>query len=232
MVRLLKKIRLFYLINDLLNLIKINFKGYFYSKRKMTFIEVPRSSTTYICKIISKNLKKKSLFIPNSHYLKPRYIYLNKYFISLRDPTERFVSAYYHLRDGQRITYYNDFFIKFPTIDILAEKIEKKETRNYLRLSHHLHEGLSSFLSIKTLKKNKPFFIINHDNIKDDLNIFFNKIFKKKINIPDFDKKKISTNKKLIQKKTFLKIKKYLIDDYKIYYELKKIRKNILKSLK
>jgi len=101
MVRLLKKIRLFYLLNDLLNLIKINFKGYFYSKRKMTFIEVPRSSTTFICKIISKNLKKKSLFIPNSHYLKPRYIYLGfiisrKRLTTFKTPSKWFLLNFPH----------------------------------------------------------------------------------------------------------------------------------------
>ena len=237
MVKILKKIKFFYFSNDLLKLFLTNFIGFFLCKNKITFIQVPRSSTTLINSIIKENIKDKSkLFLSNkyfsNHYLKPKFFFPKKYFVSLRDPVERFVSAYYHLKNNQSVTYYDDFFEKYPTIDILADKITSKKTKKYIRLSHHLNENLNTFFSIKKINKNKPIFVIDSRYLKKDLKIFFLKFLSlQNINLNRIKNNKIITKKSNLKKKTKSKLRNFLAEDYLIYYELKKIRKKILNSM-
>ena len=230
--KIIKKIKFFYYLNDLNNLFLANIKGFFLSKQKITFVQIPRTTTTLINELIKKNIKNsKKIYTPN-HYLKPKYCFLDNYFVTLRDPVERFVSAYYHLKNSQFITYYKDFFEKYPTIDALADKITLKRTKNYIRLSHHLNENLNTFFSIDVINKNKPIFIIDNQYLKKDLKIFFSYFLNiKNINLNVIDNKKKITKKSILKKKTKNKLKRFLAEDYLIYYELKKIRKKILNSL-
>ena len=54
--KIIKKIKFFYYLNDIINLFLANIKGFFLSKKKLTFIQIPRTSTTLINNLIKKNI--------------------------------------------------------------------------------------------------------------------------------------------------------------------------------
>ena len=223
----LKKIKLFYYLNDISKLILNNLKS---RRKKLIFAQVPRSSTTIIITLIKNNLKDHSkLDFPN-HFFKPKFNKNCNYFISIRDPIERFVSAYNHIKKGQFISYYEDFFFQFPTIEILAKQLFTKKAMSYVRLSHHLNEDLKSFVSLEYLKKNMPSFIISHDDLLKDTENFLKLRFdQKKIDVSHFQKKIITTQKKEINlsKSALMNLKKFLSKDYEIYNYLIKEKQKI-----
>ena len=115
---------------------------------------VPRSSTTIITKIIKKiNDYDKKIHIPYNHFFKPKYNPNIQYFISIRDPIERFISCYFHLKNSQFLTFYDDFFKVYPSIEKLANEVFTPKAKEYLKLSHHFNENLETFGSIVFFKK-------------------------------------------------------------------------------
>ena len=92
----------------------------------------------------------------NNHYVKPKYQTNNNYIISIRNSIDRFISAFYYDKHGKQTNYHKNFFTLCPEVDDLVKNINKSEVTKYIRLSHHLNEGLSSFFKIKHIKKNAP----------------------------------------------------------------------------
>lgn len=227
MKKKLKKYKLFYYLNDVSKLIFYNLK---FKQKKLIFAQVPRSSTTIIISLIKNNLKDlKNLEFPN-HFFKPKFNKNCNYFISIRDPIERFVSAYYHLKNGQFITYYDDFFSQFPTIEILAKEIFTKKAKSYIRFSHHLNENLESFLSLEYLQKNMPIYIISHDNILQDTTDFLKlRLNQNILNTCHFKKASINTKKNDISlsEDARTNLKEFLKKDYEIYNYLIKEKKKV-----
>jgi len=231
--KVFKQIKFFYYFNDLLKLIIENIKVYLLSNNKLVFIQIPRTNSSLIKDIIQNKVKIKSMFYISDHFLKPKYSNPNKYFVSIRDPIDRFVSAYFHLKNNQFKSFYGDFFKVYPNINVLAEKIFSKKAQNYIRLSHHINENFQTFFNIEKLRKNKPFFVIDINNFENDIQLFFKFILKdkKKIRL-NFNKKKIKKYKSYLSLKSRRNLKKYLAKDYFIYHELKKIRKKIIYKMK
>ena len=227
MKKKLKKIKFLYYLNDVSNLISANLR---LENKKLIFTQVPRCSTSIITSLIKKNLKDQSNIEFPTHYFKPKFNKNCNYFISIRDPIERFASAYFHLKNGQFITYYDDFFSIYPTIEKLAKEIFSKKARNYIRLSHHLNEDLNSFITIEFLKKNLPAYLITHDSLLKDTEDFL----KLRLNLNSFDKtdfkKEIITTKKddiSLSKNALINLKEFLKKDYEIYNYLIKEKKKI-----
>ena len=49
----------------------------------------------------------------SNHYLKPKFNSNITHIVSIRNPIDRFISAFYHTKYNQKITFYKDFFIKY-----------------------------------------------------------------------------------------------------------------------
>ncbi len=227
MKKLLKKIKFFYYLNDVSKLILNNLR---FENKKLIFAQVPRCSTSIIISLIKENLQDQSnIELPN-HYFKPKFNKNCKYFISIRDPIERFASAYFHLKNRQFISYYDDFFSMYPTIDKLAQEIFSKQASDYVRLSHHLNEDLKSFISIEYLKKNLPTYLITHNNLLQDTEDFLKTRFGLNFfNSNNFERELIKTNENdlHLSKKSIINLKEFLKKDYQIYNYLIKEKKNI-----
>ena len=227
MKKLLKKIKFFYYLNDVSKLISNNIR---FVNKKLIFAQIPRCSTSIIISLIKKNLQDRSNIEFPNHYFKPKFNKNYNYFISIRDPIERFASAYFHLKNGQFITYYDDFFSMYPTIEKLAQEIFSKKARSYVRLSHHLNEDLKSFISIEYLKKNLPTYLISHDSVLQDTEHFLKiRLGSNFFNSNNFNSKIITTNKNDIplSKKSIVNLKEFLKRDYQIYNFLIKEKNNI-----
>ena len=62
---------------------------------------------------------------------------------------------------------------------------QANETKKYIRLSHHLHEGLSTFFKIEDIKRNPPIYIFEFSSLHKDIFFFLknvNRINKNKLN--------------------------------------------------
>ena len=223
----LKKIQFFFYVNDIIKYYKSNINFFFKKKKKLQFITVPRTGSTLLINLFNKF---KLNIDWNNHYVKPKYFTNSNYIISIRNPLDRFISAFYHVKYNQKIYYHKNFFILYPEVDDLAKNINKKETKKYIRLCHHLNEGLSTFFKIEDIKKNPPLYIFEflslHRNIyyflkdsnivdKKKLNNFLSKVFGK------------STNKKKLSKISERKLKLFLKQDFKIFNYLMKNKSKI-----
>ena len=192
----------------------------------MQFVAVPRSGTTLIGNII----KSQKLEIDYcNHYVKPKYNLKKNYIISIRDPIDRFVSAFYHTKFNQKITFYKNFFETYPDINSLANDLTSNKAIRHIRLTHVLNEGLATFLSIDDIKKNNPKFIFDYSSLHDDIKVFFEKKLPHKKNEVDkllnitFGK----TNKDQLNDRGFQNLKKFLKKDIEVYDYLKIIKKTI-----
>ena len=224
----LKKNIVIYYLNDLKKLI---FENFFLLKNNRTyFIAIPRSGTT----LIGNMLYKFNINIEwSNHYLKPKFNSNITHIVSIRNPIDRFISAFYHTKYNQKITFYKDFFIKYPEVTDLIENLHTADALKHVRLTHVLNEGLSKFYTLENLKKTPPIYIFLYETLHKDIKHFFIqklKIDKKKINKElkfDYGKSK----KKKLNKKNKKKLLNFLKEDIKIYNYLLKMQKKInLKS--
>ena len=149
----LKKIQFFFYVNDIIKYYKSNINFFFKKKKKLQFITVPRTGCTLLINVFNKF---KLNIDWNNHYVKPKYFINSNYIISIRNPVDRFISAFYHAKYNQKIYYHKNFFILYPEVDDLAKNINKSEATKYMRLCHHLNESLSTFFKIEHIKKKPP----------------------------------------------------------------------------
>ena len=223
----LKRFKFFYLINDIKNYYFNNLKFIFKYKRKLQFITVPRTG----CTLCINMFNKFRLNIDwNNHYVKPKYNSSNNYIISIRNPVDRFISAFYHAKYNQQIFYHKDFFILYPEIDDLAKNIHKKEATEYIRLCHFLNETLSTFFNIEYIKKNPPLYILEFSSLHKDIYFFlknFNKVDKKKIAKFLSNIFGSSPNKKKLSSDGKKKLNFFLREDIKVYNYLIKNKPKI-----
>ena len=222
----LKKFETVYYLNDVFKFFINNLKYSLTKNNNLQFIAVPRSGTTLIGNII----KSQKLEIDYcNHYVKPKYNLKKNYIISIRDPIDRFVSAFYHTKFNQKITFYKNFFETYPDINSLANDLTSNKAIRHIRLTHVLNEGLATFLSIDDIKKNNPKFIFDYSSLHDDIKVFFEKKLPHKKNEVDkllnitFGK----TNKDEINDRGFQNLKKFLKKDIEVYDYLKIIKKTI-----
>ena len=96
--------------------------------KKILFIHPPKTSGTYIVNIFKKfNLSNKILC--KSHSIKVFQLEKNtKYIISIRDPVDRYMSAFYDARKLYKIGelssfIYRDIFSKYKTFNSICENI-------------------------------------------------------------------------------------------------------------
>jgi len=212
-----KKFKFIYHINDIKNYYLSNLNFIFRNKKKIQFITVPRTGCTLLLTLFDKFRLNVDW---NNHYVKPKYHTNNNYIISIRNPVDRFISAFYHAKYNQKIYYHKNFFILYPEVDDLAKNINKSESTKYIRLSHHLNESLSTFFKIEHIKKNPPLFIFEFSSLHKDIYSFlknFDKIDKKKIS--NFLSKILGTspNKKKLSIVGEKKLKLFLSKDFKVY---------------
>ena len=196
----------------------------FRNKKKIQFITVPRSGTTLCLNLFDKFRLNVDW---NNHYVKPKYHTNINYIIAIRNPVDRFISAFYHSKYNQQIFYHKNFFTLYPEVDDLAKNINKSEATKYIRLCHHLNEGLSTFFKIEHIKKNPPLYIFEFSSLHKDMYSF----------LKSFDKKKISSslskifgnspNKKKLSKIGERNLKLFLKQDYKIFNFLMKNKSKI-----
>ena len=218
----LKKNKFIYQLNENK---KFFFENFLFTKvNKLYFIAIPRSGTTLIGKLLHYF---KLDIIWSNHYLKPKFNNKIIYITAIRNPIQRFVSAFYHTKFNQKKTFYKNFFLKYPEVSDLIDDINDKNAISHIKLTHVLNEGLSTFYTIDYLKKNPPKFIFLYDKINHELNFFFNKILgfnKHELKKRILYKYGVTKKKKLTntQKK---KLSLFLKNDIEIYNYLLKIRK-------
>ena len=223
----LKKNEIFYYINDIKNKCFSNLNYFFKDKNNLQFIRVPRTA----CSFCTRMFEKFKLNIDsNNHYVKPKYQSKKGYLISIRDPIDRFISAFYHVKHVQKIYFHKDFFYLYPEVDTLARNLKNNETKKYIRLSHHLHEGLSTFFKIEDIKRNPPIYIFEFSSLHKDIFFFLknvNRINKNKLNQFLAIVTNSSPNKKKLSSIGKKNLKIFLREDYKVYNYLIKRKSKI-----
>lgn len=224
---LFKKIKIFYYINDVKKKCFSNLNYIFKDKKNLQFMSVPRTGST-LCINLFEKFKLNVDW--NNHYVKPKYQSKKGYLISIRDPIDRFISAFYHTKYVQKTYYYKDFFYLYPEVDILARNLKNNKSKKYIKLSHHLHEGLSTFFKIEDIKKNPPLYIFEFSSLHKDIFFFLkniNRINKKKLNQFLTIVKGTSPNKKKLSSIGKKNLKIFLSEDYKVYNYLIKRKSKV-----
>jgi hypothetical protein len=223
-MKYLKKIKTVYYLNDVFKFFFYNLKYSFTKNNNLQFIIVPRSGTTLIDNII--DFFKLEIDYDN-HYVKPKYNLKRNYIISIRDPIERFVSAFYHTKSNQKITFYKKFFETYPDVNSLANDLPSNKAISHIRFTHVLNEGLATFLSIDDIKKNNPKFIFDYSSLHDDIKVFLEKKLPHKKN--EIDKLLNTTfgetNKGHLNDGGLQNLKEFLKKDIEVYDYLKMMKK-------
>ena len=104
------------------------------------------------------------------------------------------------------------------------------QVKKYIRLSHHLHEGLSTFFKIEDIKRNPPIYIFEFSSLHKDIFFFLknvNRINKNKLNQFLAIVKNSSPNKKKLSSIGKKNLKIFLREDYKVYNYLIKRKSKI-----
>lgn len=218
----LKKNKFLYIIN---NIVKKICSNLYVDYKKTYFIAVPRSGTTLIGKLL-KEFNQKIEW--SNHFFKPKFFNKLNYIVSIRDPSSRFISAFYHSKFNQQNSYYKNFFSTYPEVGNLIDDLGSIKAKSHINLTTVLNESLSTFFTIDYLKKNPPLYIFNYSTIYNDIKKFFykeNRNNSKKF-IKILKKNYGKTSKKKISKKRLIKLKNYLKKDYIIYDYLLKLKKN------
>jgi len=138
---------------------------------------------------VSKELALNNIDAGRFHIRKPVYRSDNKYVILLRNPIQRFISAFYwryHLvcdakKQQDKILGEKEILSKYKTVDNLAKDLEfnenifngTKKSRNYVR---HLKEDLNFYLRdfVEICPKENVVGVICTETLKDDMKRLFN----------------------------------------------------------
>ena len=193
----LKRIEFIYFLNDFYERIKHQifysflFKYGKFSHDTIHFLHVPRCGTTALVYALRKTLLSKKIESYN-HYVKCFFLgKKNRYIISIRNPINRFYSAFYHTKFRQPITYRpKELFKQFPNASDLAESIYsndkklRKRAVKALKYTHFFRESLITFIDKNTFLNNKPFYIFEVENLQKDINGFCKKTKIPKVDVP------------------------------------------------
>lgn len=191
---------------------------------------------------LKQELNKKRIKISQCHVEKPIIKKKFKYIILIRDPINRFISAFnwkmfrcttkkgHNFQGMERPRNINEIngYLYWKNINNFAENLyDEKGNINYMALkliknSNHLHLDISFYLEeiLPFLNKNNCD-IIRFENYKDDINRIFN--IETITSTSHVYKKKYS---KYISEKGKKNLRKYLEKDYKCFDKLKE--KNII----
>ncbi len=195
-----------------------------YSKLKadnkpFIFIHIGKcGGSTITNTLINHNIK-----FDRVHAARPQYQSDKKYLISLRNPVERFVSAFYWRKrlvsTKQKDRFYGEynFFQKFTTIEDVINNDITSLRKNYV---HHIKEDINFYLGdfVNQCDPTNVIGIVCTENLNKDIeNIFDIKVRGVHIN----SNKK---NKKELQEKYRESLKKYLYKDYLIIEKLNNLK--------
>lgn len=187
------------------------FNSHIDHQRKFIFIHNPKAAGTTMWKILKlpKN-NIKNHFTPT--FLVSPTIW-EKYFtiVVIRNPLDRFISAYFELTDKNYNGYY---FRKYPDIHSFTPRQCFERLRNGLFMTTPQYRYVRHFLS------NKPVdYIIRFENLQDDTNRLGKtlniKIPKKQV--PHLNKRKYDKNIVLKDKKLVKDIKEYYHHDFALF---------------
>lgn len=185
---------------------------------KLTFIHIGKCGGSTIC----TTLKNNQINFDEVHVRSFKFQPDKKYLITIRNPVERFVSAFYwrkYLASDQQKNRFGgeyEFFQKFATIEDLIDDDISILQKQYV---HHIKEDIHFYLGD---------FVNQCDpaNIKgiictENLNKDFERIFNIKIQKHE---KKNSKRKKSLKEKDFRFLKKYLEKDYLVIEKLNNLK--------
>lgn len=176
-------------------------------------IHIGKTAGSSIC----FQLKKYNINFTNIHTSIPKYNPKYKYIILLRNPIQRFISAFYWRKylvfdsKKQKNRFHKEFKI-FQKYNNINSFIQNYNSKLYI---HHIKENISFYLSIFLQFCNKDNILgcITTEFINED---FYN-IFNKRINY-HFKNNKIEKDK--LTKENYIKLKKILEEDYKCINKL------------
>jgi len=171
---------------------------------------------------IANTLRNHNIKFDRVHATRPQYQSDKKYLISLRNPVERFVSAFYWRKrlvsTQQQDRFYGEykFFQKFKTIEDLINNDITILRKNY---AHHIKEDINFYLGdfVNQCDPTNVIGIVCTENLNKDIeNIFDIKVREVHINT--------NNNKKELQEKYRESLKKYLYKDYLIIEKLNNLK--------
>lgn len=152
-------------------------------KNKISFIHIPRTGGSFIRnKLLSLNKQQNIFFLPG-HYFKSFFLKKKEeYFFVIREPSKRMISAFYAIKLKKNKLYIeNLIFKKYPEFNDLLEDLYHNEKINLLaKLAFNnlyvLNEGYRFFFNKKNFEENKPIYIIDLNNLDDDLKVILTKL--------------------------------------------------------
>tara|TARA_B100000886_G_C20379900_1_gene473461 strand:- start:533 stop:1249 length:717 start_codon:yes stop_codon:yes gene_type:complete len=189
----------------------MNLKNFGINVRNFSFISVFREKYHFIHigktggSAIRHNLIKfnsnqnKLYFFYYGHSFKAFELKNNQnYFFCIRNPIQRFVSGFYsRQRMGRPWSNKSKWshdeekaFTKFKNINHLAESLYsndfllKLDAENAMNSIKHLKDNYNTWFDIKFLEQNKPFFVLETENLDNDFENFCKKLNLKHFNLP------------------------------------------------
>jgi hypothetical protein len=162
-------------------------------------------------------LKKNKIESKEIHIVEPQFNNKHKYLIVIRNPIDRFISAFnwrYKLvvidkKQEKRFLDEKNTLTKYNCVNTLAENILDFDVKKtYI---HHIYENIDFYLSnfLKKCKKENIIGVVTQENLEYDIN----QIFKISVNNIHIFKNNTKTDKYLSNKGYDL-LKKYLYKDY------------------
>jgi hypothetical protein len=172
---------------------------------------------------ITNILRNHNIKFDRVHVARPQYQSDKKYLISLRNPVERFVSAFYWRKrlvsTKQKDRFYGEynFFQKFTTIEDVINNDITTLRKNYV---HHIKEDISFYLGdfVNQCDPTNVIGIVCTENLNKDIENIFD-IKARGVHINNNKK-----NKKELQEKYRESLKKYLYKDYLIIEKLNNLK--------
>lgn len=187
-------------------------------KHKLTFIHVGKCGGSTIMEALRDN----DINFNHIHLEPAKYNSDKKYLISLRNPVERFVSAFYwrkHLVLGKqkdRFAGEYDFFQKYATIEnVIQEDINLLQTQYIHHVKECIHYYLADFVDQCNSSNIRG--IVCTENLSEDIKNIFNI----KVEAHCKNNKKRKTK---IKQETRECLKKYFYKDYLIVEKLNNLK--------